>query len=222
MTKLELLLGIPNWVVAIVLTTAAIAVSTALPVGDELQPRATPAPAAAPVAQKKPSPVSAMAHDLAALPSYIAKRWRIDLATAKRYVVAAQEASGRAAVDPLLVLAVIARESKFVFTGNQDDMTLNVDPMSVDPLRPHGPMQVSGRWHPEKMPIDKSGRIRPTTREENIHAGAEVLAEYLERDRGNLRRALQRYNGCTSDNCESYPAYVLRVRRQLQKVVEGV
>lgn len=219
MPKIELLLGVPNWVAAIVLTASAFAVSTALPVGDDMQQRS--APAAAPVVQQ-PSRVATMANDLATLPSYIAKRWRIDLATAKGYVVAAQEASSRSAVDPLLVLAVIARESKFVFTGNQDDLSRNVDPMSVDPLQPHGPMQVSGRWHADKMPVDQAGRIRPTTHEENIQAGAEVLAEYLERDRGNLRRALQRYNGCTTGDCESYPAYVLRVRRELRQVVEGV
>jgi soluble lytic murein transglycosylase-like protein len=154
------------------------------------------------------------------LPPYIARRWRIDGATAERYVDAAFSAARQVQLDPALVLAVIARESSFVHFGNPNDLTLEVDPMSVDPSLPHGPMQVSGRWHPEKMPVDRDGKLRPTTREENITAGARVLAEYVERNGGNLRKALRRYNGCSGPACKSYPAQVLKVRDELRRVMD--
>lgn len=155
----------------------------------------------------------------AALPTYIAKRWRIDGATAELYVDAAYAAARQVQLDPALVLAVIARESSFVHIGNSNDLSAEVDPMSVDPARPHGPMQVSGRWHPEKMPVDRDGNLRPTSREENIVAGAQVLAEYMARSGGNLRKALRRYNGCSSASCRAYPGQVLKVRDELRRVM---
>lgn len=196
---------------SVILTLLALGTSLLLPVGAELEskfPRQTASPApAAPPAQVKV---------VAALPAYIASKWRLEEARAKRLVEFSTAAAKSVAVDPLLVLAVIAQESAFRYVGNPGD--LSIKPEAVDPLRPHGLMQVSGKWHPEKMPLDKEGNIRVTTSRENIDAGVRVLSEYMARERGDLVRALQRYNGNLADTDARYAQSVLRMRDEFQAV----
>ncbi|WP_119156187.1 lytic transglycosylase domain-containing protein [Caldimonas tepidiphila] len=156
---------------------------------------------------------------LAALPAYIRKRWGVDMKRAEEVVAAAQAAAARASVDPLLVLAIIAKESRFIHFGNPKNLAPDGKGEKVDPMAPHGPMQVAGRWHRDKMPRDSNGRIRPTSVKENIVAGTQVLREYLEHHGGNLRRALQQYNGCRGKDCDRYPNSVLGVRNELERAV---
>jgi len=56
-------------------------------------------------------------------------------------------------------------------------------------------MQVVGRFHVEKMPVDSNGDMRVTTDAENLYIGSQILSEYLHREHGNLATcpaALQR------------------------------
>jgi hypothetical protein len=155
----------------------------------------------------------------AALASYIATRWQVGAGFARRVVRMAYTAADSHSLDPLLVLAVVARESSFQHNGNAGNLEANVDIEAIDPRVAHVLMQVAGRFHPEKMPVDESGGMRVTTDEENLHIGSQILSEYLQRDRGNLTRALQRYNGNLADTDVRFARYVLRVRDQLAKVV---
>lgn len=91
---------------------------------------------------------------------------------------------------PQLVLAVIDVESSF-------------DPFAVSSAGAVGMMQVMPFW---------PGELGLTTRdlldvEMNIRMGTSILAYYLERERGDYRRALARYNG--SVGRRSYPDLVL-------------
>jgi soluble lytic murein transglycosylase-like protein len=169
-------------------------------------------------AEPLPSQPASLNAEEQALSAYIAARWKVELSAAQRVVQLAREAAKSNELDPLLVLAVVARESSFRHNGNAGNLNSDVENDDIDPGWAHGLMQVAGRFHPEKMPVDEQGNMRVTTDEENLHIGSRILKEYLRRDRGNLTRALQRYNGNLVEGDTRFAAYVLRVRTQLAKV----
>jgi len=91
---------------------------------------------------------------------------------------------------PQLVLAVIDVESAF-------------DPFAVSYAGAVGLMQVMPFW-PTELGLTKKDLIDV---ELNIRMGTSILAYYLERERGDYRRALGRYNG--SAGRREYPDLVL-------------
>ena len=91
---------------------------------------------------------------------------------------------------PQLVLAVIDVESAF-------------DPFAVSSAGAVGLMQVMPFW-PTELGLSKKDLIDV---ELNIRMGTSILAYYLERERGDYRRALGRYNG--SLGRREYPDLVL-------------
>jgi len=91
---------------------------------------------------------------------------------------------------PQLVLAVIDVESAF-------------DPFAVSSAGAVGLMQVMPFW-PNELGLSTRDLINV---ELNIRMGTSILAYYLERERGDYRRALGRYNG--SLGRRSYPDLVL-------------
>jgi soluble lytic murein transglycosylase-like protein len=91
---------------------------------------------------------------------------------------------------PQLVLAVIDVESAF-------------DPFAVSYAGAVGLMQVMPFW-PTELGLTRKDLIDV---ELNIRMGASILAYYLERERGDYRRALGRYNG--SLGRREYPDLVL-------------
>ncbi len=91
---------------------------------------------------------------------------------------------------PQLVLAVIDVESAF-------------DPFAVSSAGAVGLMQVMPFW-PTELGLSRKDLIDV---ELNIRMGTSILAYYLERERGDYRRALGRYNG--SLGRREYPDLVL-------------
>jgi soluble lytic murein transglycosylase-like protein len=91
---------------------------------------------------------------------------------------------------PQLVLAVIDVESAF-------------DPFAVSYAGAVGLMQVMPFW-PTELGLTRKDLIDV---ELNIRMGTSILAYYLERERGDYRRALGRYNG--SAGRREYPDLVL-------------
>jgi len=91
---------------------------------------------------------------------------------------------------PHLVLAVIDVESAF-------------DPFAVSYAGAVGLMQVMPFW-PGELGLERSDLIDIDL---NIRMGTSILAYYLERERGDYRRALARYNG--SLGRRTYPDLVL-------------
>lgn len=91
---------------------------------------------------------------------------------------------------PQLVLAVIDVESAF-------------DPFAVSYAGAVGLMQVMPFW-PSQLGLQTRDLIDV---EMNIRMGTSILAYYLERERGDYRRALARYNG--SLGRRTYPDLVL-------------
>jgi soluble lytic murein transglycosylase-like protein len=91
---------------------------------------------------------------------------------------------------PQLVLAVIDVESAF-------------DPFAVSYAGAVGLMQVMPFW-PSELGLERSDLIDIDL---NVRMGTSILAYYLERERGDYRRALARYNG--SLGRRTYPDLVL-------------
>jgi soluble lytic murein transglycosylase-like protein len=91
---------------------------------------------------------------------------------------------------PQLVLAVIDVESAF-------------DPFAVSSAGAVGLMQVMPFW-PSQLGLSNKDLIDV---ELNIRMGTSILAYYLERERGDYRRALGRYNGSLGNR--QYPDLVL-------------
>ncbi len=98
----------------------------------------------------------------------------------------------RAGLAPELVLAVIEVESNF-------------DPWAISPTGAQGLMQVMPFWLRQiGKPGDSLFRVRT-----NLRLGCTILKYYLDKERGNLWRALARYGGDRSGYV--YPARVYRV-----------
>jgi soluble lytic murein transglycosylase-like protein len=104
--------------------------------------------------------------------------------------------AARVNVAPELVLAVIEVESNF-------------DRWAVSSAGAQGLMQVMPFWLAELGRPDDSLQ-QPHI---NLRLGCTILRHYLDRERGDLRRALARYNGSPLINMNSYPQRVLDALR---------
>jgi len=102
--------------------------------------------------------------------------------------------STRVGLDPELVLAVIAVESNF-------------DRFAISRAGAQGLMQVMPFWLDEiGRPGDNLFHVRT-----NLRLGCTILRYYLDQERGDLPRALARYNGSLGQSW--YPARVFRALR---------
>lgn len=104
--------------------------------------------------------------------------------------------AARVNVPPELVLAVIEVESNF-------------DRWAVSSAGAQGLMQVMPFWLAELGRPDDSLQQAHI----NLRLGCTILRHYLDRERGDLRRALARYNGSPLINMNSYPQRVLDALR---------
>lgn len=101
----------------------------------------------------------------------------------------------RAGVDPQLVLAIIQVESGF-------------NPFAVSSASARGMMQVMPFWVRQ---IGESTHNLFDV-ETNIRYGCTILRHYIDKERGNLFRALGRYNGSTGR--AEYPTLVMGAYRK--------
>jgi soluble lytic murein transglycosylase-like protein len=130
-------------------------------------------------------PMQALSPAIGALAQDIARRFHVAHSAAVGITHAAFSAGRMHGVDPVLVLAVAAVESKF-------------KSRAVNPVTgATGLMQVVPQWHQDKI-VRVGGDpalllIRP-----NITVGTAILAEYLNAEDGNLENALSRYLGSGS------------------------
>lgn len=97
----------------------------------------------------------------------------------------------RADLDPSIVLSVIEVESRF-------------DRFAISEAGARGLMQIMPFWL-EEIGEPDANLFVPRT---NLRIGTTILRYYLDRERGNLRRALARYNG--SLGSDRYPNLVFR------------
>jgi energy-converting hydrogenase Eha subunit A len=139
-----------------------------------------------------------------ALANYLSRRYRIAPDVTEVFVGAAHEAGREVGLDPLLILAVMAVESRF-------------NPVAESVVGAKGLMQVVPRQHLDKL-VEHGGEeavLDPVT---NIALGARILKEYIRRT-GSLEAGLQFYNGALADPSSQYAQKVFAEKERLQQVM---
>jgi soluble lytic murein transglycosylase-like protein len=133
-------------------------------------------------ARSCPMPMQALSPAIGALAKDIARRFHLAQSAAVGITHAAFSAGRMHGVDPVLVLAVAAVESKF-------------KSRAVNPVTgATGLMQVVPQWHQDKI-VRVGGDPALLLIQPNITVGTAILAEYLDAEDGNLENALSRYLG---------------------------
>jgi soluble lytic murein transglycosylase-like protein len=135
-----------------------------------------------------------------AVTEYIAKRYRVSDQAVAGYVSLAYQAGGQHSIDPLLILAVMAIESRY-------------NPVAESSMGARGLMQVIPKYHLEKL-LDHGGEPALLEPAVNIVVGTQILREYQRRFR-DTETALQMYAGALDDATTQYASKVLAEKARL-------
>lgn len=139
-----------------------------------------------------------------ALSEFVANRYRVSQEVSFDLVSLAHGVGQHLQLDPLLIIAVIAIESRF-------------NPIAESVAGAKGLMQIIPKYHSDKLQAfgGEKAIFDPAT---NIQVGAQILKEYI-RSTGNLGIALQMYAGALGDGDDQYTNKVLNEKLRLQHVV---
>jgi len=135
-----------------------------------------------------------------AVAEFIAKRYRVAEDVVADFVAIAYRAGAQHRVDPLLILAVMAIESRY-------------NPVAESVAGARGLMQVIPRYHPEKLE-PHGGEQALLEPEVNIVVGAQILREYHRRF-GDIETALQMYAGALDEPTSQYANKVFAEKARL-------
>jgi soluble lytic murein transglycosylase-like protein len=136
-----------------------------------------------------------------AVADFIAKRYRVADDAVSEFVAIAYRAGEQHRVDPLLILAVMAVESRY-------------NPVAESVMGARGLMQVIAKYHPEKIE-PHGGEQALLEPEVNILVGAQILREYQRRF-GDTGTALQMYVGALDEPTSQYANKVLAEKARLE------
>jgi len=139
-----------------------------------------------------------------ALAEFLAKRYKVSQDVTLDLVSTAHVAGHQIGLDPLLIIAVIAVESRF-------------NPIAESVAGAKGLMQIIPRFHADKFQ-EFGGEKAVFDPETNILVGAQILKEYIGRT-GNLSMALQMYAGALNDDQDGYTTKVMSEKQRLQQIV---
>jgi len=170
---------------------------TALPAWSD--PFAVPAVVAAGTIQA-PVTLGGREREQRAVTEFIAKRYRVSEVAVSSFVSAAYRAGEQYSLDPLLILAVMAVESRY-------------NPVAESVTGAQGLMQVIPKFHLEKL-LDHGGEYALLDPEVNIAVGAQILREYQRRF-GDTETALQMYAGAFDEPTSQYANKVLAEKARL-------
>ena len=137
------------------------------------------------------------------LAGFVARRYRVAQDAAVKVVAAAFREGQRHGLDPTLILAVIAVESRF-------------NPIAESEQGALGLMQVVPRFHMDK--IAAAGIPSILLPEANIAIGVLILKDAIRRG-GSDAAGLQLYNGAFDDETRAYANRVLTEQRRLEGAV---
>jgi len=135
---------------------------------------------------------------------FIAKRYRVAPDAIAGFVATAYRAGNDWKVDPLLILAVMAIESRY-------------NPVAESNMGARGLMQVIPKFHLEKL-LEHGGESALLDPHVNIQVGAQILREYMRRF-GETETALQMYAGAFDEPNSTYAFKVLAERARLEQAV---
>ena len=136
-----------------------------------------------------------------ALRSYIARKYRIAHDVAAVIIRAAFAEAAQLKLDPQLVLAVIAIESRY-------------NPFAESHVGAQGLMQVMPDVHKEKFEVFAMGQTAALDPLANIRVGSRILYDCIRR-RGSVEGGLSCYVGATGPSDGGYGAKVLAERRRI-------
>ncbi len=142
-----------------------------------------------------------------ALAEFLAKRYKVSRDVTLELVEIAHAEGRVSGLDPLLIMAVIAIESRY-------------NPIAESGAGAKGLMQIIPKYHGDKL-AEFGGDKAVYDPESNIRVGARILREYLGRT-GNLSIALQMYAGALDDDEDTYTHRVLGEKQLLQRVVASL
>jgi soluble lytic murein transglycosylase-like protein len=181
-------------------------------VGHWLVP-AAPAPVAAAGADEQAGAAQPASLEAALEPEqrhvtqYLARRYRVADEAVGRLVAAAYRAGETQALDPLLILAVMAVES-------------SMNPFAQSSVGAQGLMQVMTRVHTDKFEAHGGDHaaLDPIA---NIHVGSAILKDLVRRG-GSVERGLQLYVGAGNlPDDGGYGSRVLAERARIQLAATG-
>ena len=137
--------------------------------------------------------------------TYLTRRYKIANEASRDLILAANDAGTKSGVDPLLLLAVVAVESRF-------------NPYAESEFGAKGLMQVIPKYHLDKFEDIGPGQsyLHPAT---NLRVGAAILKEYIRRS-GSVQNGLQWYAGATDDASNQYSSKVLAERGRLEQALK--
>jgi soluble lytic murein transglycosylase-like protein len=144
---------------------------------------------------------SSLEREQRSLTEYIARRYRVSDTAVAAYVATAYRAGARYSVDPLLILAVMAVESRY-------------NPVAESTVGAKGLMQVIPKFHLEKL-TDHGGEQALLEPDVNILVGSQILREYQRRFR-DTETALQMYAGALDEPTSQYATKVLAEKARLE------
>lgn len=156
------------------------------------------APSAPTAEESREAPLTA---EMRAALEFVSHRYRVSAEALGPVFSAAQTAALQLNLDPLLIVAVIAIESKF-------------NPYAESVAGAQGLMQVIPRWHRNKIP-QSGDRLTLFDPEINVQVGAQVLRESIRR-MGGLIPGLQQFAGAIDDPEQTYASKVLAEKQRLE------
>jgi soluble lytic murein transglycosylase-like protein len=138
---------------------------------------------------------------------WLAKRYRIAGSASKMLVDAAYESAQAVKLDPLLILAVMAIESRF-------------NPFAESSVGAQGLMQVMSKVHHDKF-SDHGGMNAVLNPAANIQVGAQILKDLIRRS-GSVESGLKLYVGAGNLETDGgYAGKVMAEHARLQAVAAG-
>lgn len=138
------------------------------------------------------------------LANNLSRRYRVAADAAEQFIGAAFEASRQVGIDPLLILAVMAIESRF-------------NPIAESEFGAKGLMQVIPKHHQDKIE-EVGGAQAVLDPMSNILIGARILKQYI-RQTGSVESALQVYNGALADTSNQYALKVIAEQERMRQAM---
>jgi soluble lytic murein transglycosylase-like protein len=136
---------------------------------------------------------------------YLSRRYKVAVDATEQLVGAAHEAGDRLGMDPLLILAVVAVESRF-------------NPIAESVMGAKGLMQVIPKFHQDKFE-EHGGEDSVFDPMTNILVGTRILKDAMRRG-GGLMPGLQLYAGAWGDDGQQYAQKVVAEKERMQQTLK--
>jgi soluble lytic murein transglycosylase-like protein len=140
------------------------------------------------------------------LARYLSRRYRLAREPVEMLVAAAFRTGKQLGIDPLLLLAVMAVESRF-------------NPIAESVMGARGLMQVIPKYH-QQVVAQHGGVEAMLEPAVNILVGAQILKDYIQRT-GSIEAGLQFYNGAPWDESSQYAQKVIAEKERLSQALSG-